>query len=341
MNFNYLAKPWEILKKKNFFNLFCMTTPEDLTKNQKLPLYLILVAWFVIVIITTMRHEYWRDEIRALSLVLDSGSWIQLSTHIKNEGHPILWYALIKASLPIFGSSLTLPILSIGIATCAILIFLFKSPFPILLKALFTFSILPAYEYSVMSRNYGISMLLMFIYASLYKDRKKNLFYLCLALALLANTNFPSLIAAALLTIILIWDTLIESRDDNRGVSGGVIFGLLGLVLIAGIFSLITIKPDNRSLLTTANHIKPISEYLVSVRAAFLHLESNLIHLFPETSGLTKRLLPQLFVWLSVAGLIKHKRLALCLFFYFLSFGFLQHYAYPMALRHEGIGFYS
>lgn len=338
MNFNYLVKPWEMFQKKKFLNLFCMTAPEDLTKNQKLLLYLIFTTWFAIVIITVTHHEYWRDEIRALSLVLDSGSWMQLSTHIKNEGHPILWYALIKASLPFLGQAFTLPILSVGIASCAVLIFLFKSPYPLAVKFLFTFSILPAYEYSVMSRNYGISMLLMFAYASLYKNRKHNLFYLCMLLALLANTNFPSLIAGGLLTILLIWDTLIESRDDNRGVVGGLFFGLLSFVLFAGVFSLITIKPDDRSLLTTANHIKPIGEYWVSVKAAFLHLESNLIHFFPRESGLTKRLLPQLFVWSSIIGLAIQKRLALSLFLYYLSFGFLQHYAYPMALRHEGIG---
>lgn len=339
MNSNYFVKHWEIIKEKGFLKLFTLAALENLSKYQKWVLFLIFILWFVIVFIAVTRHEYWRDEIRALSLVLDSGSWMQLSGHIKNEGHPILWYALIKASLPFFGQTFTLPILSIGIAACAVFIFLFKSPFPLVLKILFTFSILPAYEYSVMSRNYGISMLLMFAYASLYKNRKHNLLYLCMLLALLANTNFPSLIVAGLLTALLIWDILIESRDDNRGVAGGLFFGLLSFVLFAGIFSLITIKPDDRSLLTTANHIKPISEYWASVRAALLHLESNLIHFFPGESGLTKRLLPQLFVWSSVIGLAIQKRLGLCLFLYFLSFGFLQHYAYPMALRHEGIGF--
>jgi len=339
MNGNDLANSLKIIKNHGFVRLLDMSTPEDLTKSQKLVLFLIFALWFAVVVTTVMHHEYWRDEIRALSLVLDSGSWMQLSSHIKNEGHPILWYAMIKASLPIFGQTLTLPVLSVGIAACAVFIFLFKSPFPLAFKVLFIFSILPAYEYSVMSRNYGISMLLMFAYASLYKNRKHNVFYLCILLAILANTNFPSLIAAGLLTIALIWDTLIESRDDNRGLVGGLYLGMLGLVLIAGIFSIITIKPDDRSLLTTANHIKPMSEYWVSVRAAFLHLESNLIHFFPGESGLTKRLLPQLFVWSSIIGLAIQKRLALCLFLYFLSFGFLQHYAYPMALRHEGIGF--
>lgn len=339
MNSSYLASSWKIIKAHSLVRLLDISKPADLMKSQKLVLFLIFALWFAIVVTTVMHHEYWRDEIRALSLVLDARSWVQLSTHIKNEGHPILWYALIKASLPIFGVSLTLPILSIGIAGFAMLILLFKSPFPLVIKILFTFSILPAYEYSVMSRNYGISMLLMFAYASLYKNRKHNLLYLCILLALLANTNFPSLIAAGLLTILLIWDTLFENRDDNRGVVGGLFFGLLSFVLFASIFSLITIKPDNRSLLTTANHIKPISDYWISVRAAFLNLESNLIHFFPEGPELFKRLLPQLFVWLSIIGLKNQKRLALCLFFYFLSFGFLQHYAYPMALRHEGIGF--
>ena len=73
--------------------------------------------------------------------------------------------------LPAAATVLVLKVLSILIAGAAMLLFIFRSPFPLPLKVLFVFSLLPLYEYAVMARNYGISMLLMFSFAALYPRR--------------------------------------------------------------------------------------------------------------------------------------------------------------------------
>jgi hypothetical protein len=159
----------------------------------------ILLGWSVIVAFIAMRHEFWRDEVRALSLAMDAHSLSDLPALLKDEGHPMLWYVLLWAGFRMTSSKLVLPVLSLLIGGAAVAIFVFHAPFPRWLKALFVFGGLPLYEYSVMARNYGISMLLLFVFAWLYRSRRKHPLLLGTVVALLCNTNIHSLLLAFVL----------------------------------------------------------------------------------------------------------------------------------------------
>ncbi len=100
---------------------------------------------------------------------------------------------------PDVDTPLVLPVTSIVIAFAAVTIFMFFAPFPLWFKSLFIFTIFSCYEYSVMARNYGISMLLLFVGAMLYQHRKKYPLLLAFILALLANTNIHSAILVCLI----------------------------------------------------------------------------------------------------------------------------------------------
>src|SRR3954469_8851073 len=53
-------------------------------------------------------------------------------------------------------------------------LFLLRAPFRWPMLALFALGDVAAYEYTVMARNYGISMLLIFVFAMLYPRRHRN-----------------------------------------------------------------------------------------------------------------------------------------------------------------------
>ena len=137
----------------------------------------ILALWLAIVIFTETRHEFWRDEIRALTLARQAGSPFELFKLIRYEGHPILWYLFLFIGKSVLNDTLILPIISILIGFSAVTIFVFYAPFPFWFRFLFIFNAFPLYEYSVMARNYGISMLLLFISALLYKKNKTTHIY--------------------------------------------------------------------------------------------------------------------------------------------------------------------
>jgi hypothetical protein len=163
----------------------------------------IFVVWAAVVTVAASRHEFWRDEIRALSLALSANSLLSIPATIHGEGHPALWYLLLRASYEIFGTKAVLPILNLLIAAAAVAIFLWRAPFSLWWKALFVFSAIPAYEYSVMARNYGVAMLLMFLYAAVYTAPKRSPVVLAIILFMIAQTH---IIATLLIPFYLfIW----------------------------------------------------------------------------------------------------------------------------------------
>ena len=83
------------------------------------------MVWLAIVLSTAWHHEFWRDEVRALSIAIAVPSWWELSDFVKTEGHPVVWYALLRITHQVLGSLLALPVASVLSAGGAVLIFLF------------------------------------------------------------------------------------------------------------------------------------------------------------------------------------------------------------------------
>lgn len=121
-----------------------------------------LAVWLAVVLLTLASHEFWRDEVRALSLARTAASPLDLYDLTKYDGHPILWFLLLFAGKSIIDTPLVLPVMSVIIGFAGVAVFVFLSPFQLWVRLLFVFSAFSVYEYSVMARNYGISMLLFF-----------------------------------------------------------------------------------------------------------------------------------------------------------------------------------
>jgi len=90
----------------------------------------ILGIWLIVVIFTATRHEFWRDEVRALSQVRAASSPLDLYGLIQYDGHPILWFLLLYIGKSIVDTPVVLPATSIIIAFAAVAVFMFFSPFP-------------------------------------------------------------------------------------------------------------------------------------------------------------------------------------------------------------------
>jgi len=191
----------------------------------------IFAAWAAIVAVGELHHVFWRDEVRALSLALGADSLLSIPAAIHGEGHPALWYLLLRVFYDVFGTNAVLPLLSVLIAAAAVIIFLWRAPFSMWWKALFVLSAIPAYEYSVMARNYGIAMLLMFLYAAVYTARRRSPFWLGLILFLLAQTN----VIANLLIPFYLFIWLIEWWSARR--SGLVPRDRLLWIILASVIS--------------------------------------------------------------------------------------------------------
>src|SRR4030065_1027453 len=133
------------------------------------PVFLILL-YTVISLVLLLHHEPWEDEAHTWLVARDLDI-ISIFKQMAYDGTPALWYILnvpfAKTGLPYMSEF----ILHLVIAIAAVTIFILYAPFSKLTKVLFIFSYYMAYEYSIIARSYGLSILILFLIAALYTKR--------------------------------------------------------------------------------------------------------------------------------------------------------------------------
>lgn len=172
-------------------------------------------------------HEMWRDELQAWLIPVDSGSPAELSHNMRYEGHPALWHLLLWIVTRVTRRPEAMQVLHLAISAAAIFLFARYAPFSRAVRALFAFGYYPLYEYTVISRNYGLGMLLLFAACALFPTRRRSYLPLAGVLALLANANpYAWLIAIAFagtLCLEALGDRELRRRD---AVLGLLLFGV-------------------------------------------------------------------------------------------------------------------
>ncbi|OQX11383.1 MAG: hypothetical protein BWK76_19245 [Desulfobulbaceae bacterium A2] len=269
---------------------------------------------------------------RALSIAKAAANLWDLPRLLTNEGHPVLWYALLWFGYHLAPTPLVLQGISIAIALLAVLVFWLSCPFLRWLKLLFLFSFLPLYEYSVIARNYGISMLLFFVFAAFYGKLRADYagrWLLAFVLALLANTNVHSAILSGFLTLYWAADSRPTTWSSGKAMT---FFMPIGLVATGLGFCLFTVLPDSNSIvmnptaLTTGKLLSALSDSL-------LHPGRGLNELFTGLPSVGRDIL----VWLLVLCLALRPLAALLLFAGVVTVTLFFAIGYSGTLRHEGI----
>jgi hypothetical protein len=169
-------------------------------RNMRILLY---GAWFALVLLLVLRHVFWRDEVRALSIALAGDSVPAMLRVLHGEGHPALWYLLLRGAHAIVPVRQVLPAVGFAVAAAGMAILAWRAPFRPAILALVLFSAFGLYEYTVVARNYGIAMLVLFALAALYARWRDRGIAIGLVLALLCNTNVPAALLAA--CFLLFW----------------------------------------------------------------------------------------------------------------------------------------
>lgn len=160
----------------------------------------LFAVWLALAVFLAARHVMWRDEVRAWTLALQGQGYAQMLAGLRGEGHPALWYLMLRTGHDLFASPLVLPVVAGLVGAGAMLLFSLRAPFRLVFLVLTMLSGFALYEYTVMARNYGISMLILFALVALYprwRDRGGVAgAVLGLLLFALCNTNAHSVILA-------------------------------------------------------------------------------------------------------------------------------------------------
>ncbi len=300
------------------------------------PLRLMLLAlWLVTAAALAFCHVMWRDEVRALSLALQGDTVVAMLKGIQGEGHPALWYLLLRGAHTLFPTPLVLPLVAFAVAASAMVLVTLRSPFPPLLFFLLLFSGFGLYEYAVMARNYGISMPLLFLLADRYPRHRDRGVLLGVLLALLCNTNVHSVgLAAGFLLFWLVeilleqgiaWTPALRSWLINAAIAA------VGVVACA----LVVYPPFNDAAVAPA----PAGSAIHAVLHAITHPGGRFWMLAPAVlpdTGATHTLLTIVIVG-SIVGLVRWPGAFLAALFAAITFLLLFTFVYPGGYRHQAL----
>ena len=197
----------EVKKLSPFFKI-----PGGKLRFSEEPLLVIsLVLYTAIIIFSAYHHEPWRDEAQLWLLTRDHGLLFMLDS-ISYDGHPLLWPLLLHPFAALGFPYATMFIIHIVIAVACAFLFIWYSPFSKLTKICFIFSYFMFFEYSVIARNYSLSILLLFVIAIFYPHRFKKPLSYALLIVLLINTNVHSLFIGCSLICIYFIELIMEKR---------------------------------------------------------------------------------------------------------------------------------
>ena len=186
-----------IFLKKNKFNL------------------IILFLYLLITIYTMIHHELWRDEAQAWCIVRDM-TLPQIFNASRIEGHPILWYLILLPFAKSGLSVISMQIISLIFVLFAVIYFIFKSPCNYFIKTITVFSAGLLYYLPIISRNYSLIPLFLFLAAGLYSKRKENPILYAFILILLSNTHLLML-GFCLIMSVLFCAELIKEKPSKTG----------------------------------------------------------------------------------------------------------------------------
>lgn len=137
----------------------------------------VLFLYVCINIFLMLNHEVWRDESQAW-LLAKQLSWTQIPGLCASEGHPVLWFYLLKITIMLGLPFRYFGIISIFFMTLAAGLFLFRSGFKWFSKILVILSPVFFYYNPIICRNYSVVVFLVCALCSFWNDRhEKPLLY--------------------------------------------------------------------------------------------------------------------------------------------------------------------
>jgi hypothetical protein len=287
--------------------------------------FAVFAAWLALTIPLAVAHEPWRDEVRAYTTAMEADSLFDLPRVLRNEGHPVLWYSLIRAAAPAFGPA-SIKVLSLACSAVAVLLVLLRGPGNRWLRALFVFGALTLYEYPVVSQNYSLAFLLFAVLAVLWPRRREQPLLPGLALAALANVNAHAALFAALLALYWLTDAF-PLRRPRATLAAMLLFAgaLLGAAAV--------IRTTGDTLVLRATPTGLLDLVALAARGA-ANLPSTLDGLLP---GLPPALRP-IPLLLVAAGLLVRPAAAVAALLGIVAFAASTE-IYTASARHQGMLF--
>jgi hypothetical protein len=179
----------------------------------------------------------WFDELQAWNIARASGSPFAVLTNLRYEGHPALWYLLLYGFTSVTTDPRAMQVLELVVLAATFAVLLFRSPFPFWLRVGLAASYVVAFEYGVISRSYGVEVLLLVVLLALVVRPAPRWTAATVAAGLLAFTS----LAGALLVVVFAINTVLRRADRARP---RIRFAVVAM-LAAGVSALSCVPPSD------------------------------------------------------------------------------------------------
>jgi hypothetical protein len=185
-----------------------------------------------------------------------------------------------------------------------------------------------------MARNYGLSMLLLFVGAVLFQNRAKYPLLLAFILVLLANSNVHSAILSCLIAALWAWDTVVEQRTSSVQVRGFSVC-LPFVIVFAGVLLCAAFTmPRENTILTSVHHSLSMRKLAYALFDATLLPGQTFSQIVPRALPLS---VASALLFFAVLGLLHRPNLLLAAFSSQIAFGVLFRVVYKGSYRHQGL----
>ncbi len=250
------------------------------------------IFFSIFTFLTVLKHEPWGDEIQAWQLAKEY-SIPRLLYEMRYEGHFLPWYLVLMPFAKLGFPLITLNLISWFITALSALYFLLKSPFSLCSKITLLFTNGFLYWYPAVSRCYVLILPLLFLLASIYKERNSKPLIFGILLALLANTHaYIEGFVGIVSLVFLINDVIIPWKNYSSAEKKSHI---LSLVIMASgvIFAAVQVLPG-----LFIEDKNTFAEFEVNIRELINFLDSSNIRpkLWPVFIVLFTAFLIYLFV---------------------------------------------
>ena len=285
----------------------------------------IVALYATVIAFTAAHHEPWRDEVVPMSFAKRVASLGELWDVLRYQGHPILWYLVLRAAYLVFGTTAVMPVASVVIAVAAVAVFLACAPLPLWVKALVAFGYFPMFEYSVVARGNGLAMLLLFGFCAL-SVRGGSPIAAAAMLAALANTTVLGFVVAVAAGAMVVVDGLV-ARDGVRPAGRHVV---AVIVYLAGLAHVAASNAPGTAVFPAAVGWRDVEPIVTALGWAIVNPVAHSAFLYWVP-------LPGLWLWLFLA-LVLRRRPAVVVFALLSLVGFEMIFAlvYPASPRHGG-----
>ncbi len=218
----------------------------------KIPEITASVIYIIFHFVISHFHEPWYDEAVAWQIAKCASLKDIFFTLPHYEGHPPLWHLILlpfaKSGCPY---ELSLSVVSMIFAGASVLLIIWKSPFPRIIRLLLPFTYFPLYQYGVISRPYCIMMLAFILTAMTFRNRDSKPWLHVLSLMLLCLTSAYGILFAGGITIV--WLIELLKKDGFRFLLNKKRTLSLVCLLILAVLLLLEILPASDTYATATD----------------------------------------------------------------------------------------